>query len=47
MGLNLGELVLHIIRIHRLDLLAGWCAKDFDNLHQLVDAALAREERLA
>lgn len=46
MGLDLRKLVFHVIRVHRLDLFSGRCTKDLDNFHQLVDTALAREERL-
>ena len=45
--LNLRELVLHVVRVHGLDLLPGGRAQDLDDLDELVDAALAREERLA
>ena len=44
---NLRELVLHIIGVHRLDLLACRCAQHLDNLNQLVDPTLSREKRLA
>lgn len=42
-GLNLRELVFHIVRIHRLDLLPGGRTKNFDDLDQLIDAAFARK----
>ena len=45
--LDLGEFVLHVVGIHRLDLLPRRCAEDFDDLHQLVYATFAREERLS
>lgn len=41
--LDLGEFVLHIIGVHRSNLFARRCAKDLDDLHQLIDARLARE----
>lgn len=47
MGFDLRKLVLHVVGIHRLDLLPGRCAKNLDNLHQLIDTALTREQWLA
>lgn len=47
MGFDLRELVLHVVRVHRLDLLAGGCAQDLDDLDELIDAALSGEEGLA
>ena len=47
MRLDLWELVLHVVRVHRLDLLARGRAEHLDDLHELVDAALTGEERLA
>ena len=47
MGLDLGELVLHIIGIHRLDLFSGRRTENLDNLDQLIDAAFARKQWLA
>lgn len=46
MGLNLRKLVLHIVGVHRLDLLPRRCAQNLDDLHQLVDPTLSREQRL-
>jgi hypothetical protein len=43
MGLDLGELVFHVIRIHRPDLLPGRGSQDLDDLDQLVDARFAWE----
>ena len=40
--LNLGELVLHVVRVHRLDLLARRCAEDLDDLDKLVDPGRPR-----
>lgn len=45
--LDLGELVLHVVRVHGPDLLASRRAQDLDDLHQLVDARLAGEQWLA
>jgi hypothetical protein len=44
---NTRWLVATHIRVHRLDLFPGWGTEHLDNLHQLVDARLAREERLS
>lgn len=46
MGLDLGELVLHVIRVHSADLLAGWGSQNLDNLHKLVDTRFTGEKRL-
>jgi hypothetical protein len=43
MGLDLRELVLHVVRIHRLDLFPGRRAKDLDNLYKLIDTTLSGE----
>lgn len=43
---DLRELVLHIVGVHRLDLLPRWCSQNFDDLNQLIDSALAGEEGL-
>ncbi len=34
--LDLGELVLHVVRVHSSNLLAGGCAQHLDNLNQLI-----------
>jgi len=47
MGLDLGEFVLHVVRVHRTNLVACGSAEYFDDLHELVNTRLAREERLA
>ena len=47
MRLDLWKLVLHIIRIHGLDLLSRRSAEHFDDFDELVDPAFAREEGLA
>jgi len=46
-GLDLGEFVLHVVGVHRANLVASRCAEYFDDLHELVDTRLAREERLS
>ena len=46
MWLDLRELVLHVVRVHRLDLLPRWSPEHLDDLDQLVDATLSGEERL-
>ncbi len=46
MGFDLGELVFHVVGIHRLDLLPGGRAQDLDDLDKLINATFAREERL-
>lgn len=44
---DLREFMLHVIRIHRLNLIASWSTQNLDDLYQLVDATLPREQRLA
>lgn len=39
--------MLHVIRVHRLDLLTGRGTEDLDDLDELIDARLAGEERLS
>lgn len=46
MWLDLGEFVLHVIRVHCADLVASWSAQNFDDLDKLVDTRLAWEKRL-
>ncbi len=46
MRLDLRELVLHVVRVHRLDLLARGRSEHLDDLYELVDPALSWEERL-
>jgi hypothetical protein len=46
MRLYLRKLVLHVIRIHGANLLAGRRAQNLDNLDKLVNAGFARKERL-
>jgi hypothetical protein len=45
--LDLRELELHVRAIHLLDLRPRRRAENFDNLDELVDAALSGEERLS
>ena len=47
MGFDLGEFVFHIVGVHSPDLLAGWCAKNFDDFDELVDTRFTGEEGLA
>lgn len=47
MRLDLREFVLHVVGVHGLDLLTGRCPENFDDLNELVNTALTREERLA
>lgn len=47
MGLDLRKLVLHIVGVHGSNLFTSWCSQHFNDLHQLIDSRLAREERLA
>ena len=44
--LDLGELMLHVIRIHGPNLVPGGSAKNLYDLHQLIDSRLTREKRL-
>ena len=46
MWLDLGKLVLHVVRVHGADLFAGRGAEHLDNLDELINARLAGEERL-
>ena len=45
-GLDLGEGEVGVVGVHGEDLLARGCAQDLDDLHQLIDGRLAREEGL-
>ena len=45
-GLDLGEGKLSVVGVHGEDLLACRRAQDLDDLHQLIDGRLAREEGL-
>lgn len=47
MRLDLRELVFHIVRVHGSNLLPSRCSEDLDDLHQLVNARLSREEGLS
>ena len=46
MSLDLRELELRVVRIHLLDLFSGGRAQNFDDLNQLIDARVTREDRL-
>jgi len=46
MSINLRELKLSVIGVHRLDLLSGGCAQHFDDLNKLVDSRLSGEQGL-
>ena len=46
MRLDLREFVLHIIRVHGSNLIAGGGAEDFDNFDELIDAGFSREQGL-
>lgn len=45
-GLDLRELMLHVVGVHSLDLFPSWCSKDLDDLNQLINSALSREQGL-
>lgn len=45
--LDLGKFMLHVVGIHGADLIASGRAEDFDDLHELVDTGLAREQWLS
>lgn len=47
MGLNLRKFVLHIIGVHRANLLASGSAQHLDDFHQLVNSRFTGEEGLA
>lgn len=47
MGLDLRELVFHVIWVHGLDLFTGRCTQNLDYLHQLINATFAWEEWLS
>ena len=46
MRLDLWEFVLHIIRVHRLDLVPRWRPQNLDNFDQLIDPTFTRKEGL-
>lgn len=46
MRLDLGKLMFHIIGIHGPDLILGWGSENLNNLDQLIDATLTREDGL-
>ena len=47
MGLDLGELVLHVVGVHGANLFASGRSQDLDNLDELINTRLAREEGLS
>lgn len=47
MRLKLRKAVLNVAGVHSRDLLLAWRAKDLNNLHQLINAAVAWEKGLA
>lgn len=47
MGLDLRELVLHVIGVHGANLFPSRSAEHLDDFHQLVNARFTREEGLA
>ena len=47
MWFDLWELVLHIVRVHRANLIARRSAEHFDDLDELIDTGFTREERLS
>ena len=47
LSFDLRKLERRVRRIHGVNLLASRCAQHLDDLNQLVDAAVAREQRLA
>jgi hypothetical protein len=46
MRLDLGKLVLHVVGVHGTNLVSGRRAEDFDDLHELVNTGLSREQGL-
>lgn len=46
MRLDLWKLVLHVIRVHGTDLVPRRSSQDLDDLDQLINSRLAREQRL-
>jgi hypothetical protein len=46
MRLDLGELVLHVVGVHGTNLISGRRAEDFNDLHELVNTRLSREQGL-
>jgi len=43
---DLWEGELGVVRVHGLDLLAGWSSQDLNDFHKLIDGGLSREEGL-
>jgi hypothetical protein len=46
MRLDLGELVFHVVGVHCADLVSSGGAENFDDLHELVNTRLSREQWL-
>jgi len=46
-GLDLWEAVLRVLWVHRQNLFTAWRAQDLDDLNELVDATLSREDGLS
>ena len=44
--LDLRELVLHVVGVHRANLVSCGCAENLDDLDELVNARLTGKERL-
>lgn len=44
--LDLGEFVFHVVRVHGTDLVSRGRTQNLDNLYQLIDTRLSREQRL-
>jgi len=44
--LDLREFVLHVVRVHGTNLVSRGRTQNFDNLYQLIDTRLSREQRL-
>ena len=47
MGLDLRELVVHVVRVHRPDLISCRSPQHFDDFHKLINPRLPRKQRLA
>ena len=45
--LDLWEFVLHVVRVHGTDLVSRRGTQNLNNLYQLIDTRLSREQRLA
>lgn len=47
MRLDLRKLVLHVVWVHGPDLIPRWSTQNLDDLHELIDSGLSREQRLS